>query len=247
MLRLWLLLLAATPAVPQDDPVRVFAAASLTDALGAAIRDFESANPSIRVVPQFGGSSDLARQIIAGAPADLFFSADREQVDRVASAGLIHNGLRSDVLSNELVVVRHRDRPGVLEDVRDLGSLQRIAMADPYAVPAGVYARRYLETLDLWSELGAKVVPTLDVRGALAAVGSGNVDAGFVYRTDAGMDERVKVVHVVSRREGPSIVYTLGVVDTRPRAGVSELYDYLRSKDASDVFARFGFLTPDTP
>lgn len=228
-----------------EERIRLFAAVSLTDALAAVISDFEETNPSWRVVPQYGASSDLARQIVAGAPADLFFSADRRQMNRVAAKGLIQEGARTDVLSNELVVVRLRGEPGALDTPADLEALGRIAMADPEVVPAGVYTRRYLESQSLWSRLRNKVVPTLDVRGALAAVASGNVDAGFVYRTDAAIDDRVKIVYTVPREEAPSIAYSLGVVGGRDRREVRELYDYLRSKAAGAVFTRFGFIFLD--
>ena len=223
-------------------PIRIFAAASLTDALSAVFADFEKAHPSSRVVPQFGGSSDLARQILAGAPADLFFSADRRQLDRIAREGIIIKEGRADVLSNQLVVVRHRDQPDTVDEPEDLEALGRIAMADPEAVPAGVYARQYLESQRLWSRLRRKVVPTLDVRAALAAVASGNIDAGLVYRTDAAIEDRVKIVYTVPREEGPPIVYALGIIEARQRQDVRTLYDYLRSEAAGKVFRRFGFI-----
>lgn len=239
---LMLVVLGASRTTSAQEPVRIFAAASLTDALSAAISELGTAHPSTRIVAQFGGSSDLARQILAGAPADLFFSADRRQLDRVASEGFIDDEDRTDVLSNELVVVRHRDEPDTVAGPSDLERLGRIAMADPEAVPAGVYARRYLESQGLWSRLRARVVPTLDVRGALAAVASGNVDGGFVYRTDAAMDDRVKIVYIVSREKGPPIFYSLGILEARDRPDVRALYDYLTSERAGGIFERFGFV-----
>jgi len=225
-----------------QEPIRIFAAASLTDALATAIAGFDEAHPLSRVVPRFGASSDLARQIIAGAPADLFFSADQRQLDRVAAKGLIEKGARTDVLSNALVVVRHRDEPGTVDGPWDFDALGRIAMADPQVVPAGVYARLYLESQGLWARLKHKIIPTLDVRGALSAVASGNVDAGFVFRTDAAIEDRVKIVYAVPREDGPRILYTLGIIEGRSRRDVRALYDYLRSAEAGKVFAEFGFV-----
>jgi molybdate transport system substrate-binding protein len=238
-----LLLIGAASSAQQ--PIRIFAAASLTDALSEAIADFENTRADSNVVAQFGGSSDLARQILAGAPAELFFSADRAQLDRIDAEGFIGNRTRADVLSNQLVVVRHRDAPDNVSGPADLATLGRIAMADPEAVPAGVYARRYLEAHGLWPRLRANIVPTLDVRGALAAVASGNIDAGIVYRTDASIDARVRIVHTVARDDGPRIRYSLGLVTqpgTRERPEARALYDYMRSNSAGDIFSQFGFI-----
>jgi molybdate transport system substrate-binding protein len=221
--------------------VRVFAAASLTDSLGEVIDLFEASHEGVRVVPQFGASNDLARQILAGAPAHLFFSADERQMDRAMAGGSIEEGSRRDLLSNQLVVVEGRASGEPIRSPRDLGRGGRIALADPEAVPAGVYARQYLEKLGLWDRVRARVVPTLDVRAALAAVASGNVEAGFVYRTDAILESRVRVAFEVPRDEGPRIVYPLALV----RGGSEEaraLFRFLVSPEAAAVFERYGFV-----
>ncbi len=221
--------------------VRVFAAASLTDSLGEVIDLFEASHPGVRVVPQFGGSNDLARQILAGAPAHLFFSADERQMDRVTAGGAIEEGSRRNLLSNQLVIVEGRAAGEPIRSPRDLERGGRIALADPEAVPAGVYARQYLEKLGLWDRVRARVVPTLDVRAALAAVASGNVDAGFVYRTDAILEPRVRVAFEVPRDEGPGIVYPLAVVRGADE-GAQTLFRFLVSPEARTVFERYGFV-----
>lgn len=235
------LLLAPPPATTET--VRIFAAASLTDAIAEAARRFEKAHPDIRVVPQFGGSSDLARQILAGAPADLFFSADERQVKRLTNGGDAPRE-RTNLLSNRLVVVRSaRAESGkAMAFPADLTKLGRIAMADPYAVPAGVYTRLYLESKGLWSRVHPRVVPTLDVRGALAAVASGNVDAGVVYRTDAAIEPRVRVVYEVPENESPEIVYVLALLGPAARPEVQALYEFLRSPAALEIFEGYGFV-----
>jgi len=231
----WMALAAALSTV------RVFAAASLNDSLGEVIDLFEASHTGVRVVPQFGASNDLARQILAGAPAHLFFSADERQMDRVAAGGGIEEGWRQDLLSNQLVIVEGRTAVSRIRGPRDLERVERIALGDPEAVPAGVYARQYLEKLGLWERLASRVVPTLDVRAALAAVASGNVEAGFVYRTDASLERRVRVAFEVPRDEGPRIVYPLALV----RGGSEDaraLYRFLASPVARAVFERYGFL-----
>ena len=128
----------------------------------------------------------LASQIIEGAPVDVFISADVLQMERAAAAGRIDAARRVDLLSNQLVVVVPSDRAGTVEEPRDLAdpSIERIALGDPEAVPAGVYARQYLESLGLWDALAGRIVPASSVRAALRAVEAGTVDAGIVYRTD---------------------------------------------------------------
>ncbi len=231
-------------ATPQSsDPVRIFAAASLTDALSEVIEAFESANPGIRVVPQFGGSNDLARQILAGAPAHLFFSADERQMDRLEAQGAIEAGSRRDLLSNQLAIVEARTGPARVRQPSDLERVGKIALADPEAVPAGVYAREYLEKLGLWNSVRSRVVPTLDVRAALAAVASGNVDAGFVYRTDALLEPRVRVAFDVPAGDGPRIVYPLALVRGAVESARS-LHRFLGSPEAGRIFERYGFVAP---
>jgi molybdate transport system substrate-binding protein len=226
------------------ETVRIFAAASLTDALSEAIEAFETANPGVRVVPQFGGSNDLARQILAGAPAHLFFSADEKQMDRVEAEGATQEGSRRDVLSNQLVIVEGASGTARIRSPKDLGGVAKLALADPEAVPAGVYARKYLESLGLWESLRAKVVPTLDVRAALSAVASGNVEAGFVYRTDAVLEPRVRVAFEVPRAEGPRIVYPLALLRGAGEAAKA-LRRYLASPEAGRIFDRYGFGRPE--
>lgn len=222
--------------------VRVFAAASLNDSLGEVIDLFEASHGGVRVVRQFGASNDLARQILAGAPAHLFLSADERQMDRVEAGGWIEEGWRQDLLSNQLVVVEGRTAEPRIHGPRDLEGVERIALGDPEAVPAGVYARQYLEKLGLWERLASRVVPTLDVRAALAAVASGNVEAGIVYRTDASLEGRVRVAFEVPRDESPRIVYPLALVRGGGGEDARAFYRFLASPGARAVFERYGFV-----
>jgi molybdate transport system substrate-binding protein len=240
-------LLAAAPGISPaaaDGPL-VSAAASLTDALSAAARQYEQ-DTGTRLALNFGPSSGLARQIRNGAPVDLFISADEAQMDAVAAAGLLDPATRVDLLHNALVIVMPSDRAHALGSARDLAdaAIRRIALADPDAVPAGVYARRYLESLGLWTPLASRLVPTSDVRAALAAIDSGNADAAFVYRTDAAIAKRAVVVFRVPPAEGPRIVYPAAIVRTaRHAAGARALLAYLQGPAARAIFDRFGFVT----
>jgi molybdate transport system substrate-binding protein len=230
----------ASPAPARAEDLVVFAAASLTDALREAGRAWE-AQADGRVTFNFAGSSTLARQIVAGAPADVFFSADRAQMETVERAGMVAPGAAVDVLSNVLVIVVPRDGAAVAAP-GDLRRVHRLALADPEAVPAGVYARRWLESEGLWSAVREHVVPTLDVRAALAAVEAGHADAGIVYRTDAAGASRVRIAFEVPRAEGPPIVYTLAPLAHPAHAGAERLAHWLGSPPARAIYARHGFL-----
>lgn len=220
--------------------VRVFAAASLTEALieiaGAWERDGGE-----RVVFNFGSSGALARQIDAGAPADLFLSADEMKMDWLAARGRIVSSTRVSLLSNTLVVVVPRDAKASITRIRDLQSFRTIAIGEPSTVPAGIYARQHLERASLWHSLEPKMIPTDNVRAALFAVEGGNADAAIVYATDARVSRRVRVAHVIA--DGPSISYPAVVTaGAENAAGARRFLDYLRSDAARVLFRRHGFV-----
>jgi molybdate transport system substrate-binding protein len=228
-------------SLARAEEVHVLAAASLTDALGEIARPWEKATGHT-VVFNLGASNDLARQIRAGAPADVFFSADKAQMEGLEKDGLVRAADCVELLSNTLVVVVPVNNAVPITAPTDLVSAKRIALADPEAVPAGVYARNWLESIGLWPRVQAKVVPTLNVRAALAAVESGNVDAGVVYKTDAAFSKGARVAYEVPRAEGPAIVYPVARVAASTKASSSAFVAHLQSDSARAVFARFGFL-----
>jgi len=233
------LLFSAAPVAAEE--VTVYAAASLTDALKEVAQGFE-AKTGHKVVFNLGASNDLARQIRAGAPADVFFSADKAQMDGLEAAGLVRAADRMDVLSNILVVVVPASRTARMSQPSDLLAVRRLALADPEAVPAGVYARTWLQSVGLWDKLKDKVIPTLNVRAALSAVESENADAGIVYRTDAAISKRVKVAFEVPRDKGPAIVYPMAPLAGSRKPAAAELVRYLTSAPAREVYRRYGFI-----
>ena len=235
--------LAAGQGVPPAQAITVSAAVSLTDALSAIAKEYASAGRgSVRF--NFGASNILARQIVMGAPVDLFVSADEAQMDVVAREGLLQEGSRVDLLGNQLAVVVPSDRPRTFASIAEIAgpAFRRIAIGDPAAVPAGVYARQYLEKEGLWPSVQPRVVPTGSVRAALAAVESGAADAAIVYRTDARVALRATVAWVVPTDRGPRIVYPAAVVRASQQAAEATRFrDYLRGPDAARIFERFGF------
>jgi molybdate transport system substrate-binding protein len=224
--------------------VMVSAATSLTDSLKAIAANYEKSSGDT-ITFNFGASSTLARQIEAGAPADIFFSADEAQMNALATNGLIDPATRKGVLGNSLVVVVPGDSKLQITSASDLtnASVKQIAFADPKAVPAGVYAKAWLTKLQLWPLIEPKVVPTENVRAALAAVASGNVDAGVVYKTDAAISKKVKIAYEVPHADGPDISYPVALVKNSPQPEAAKKFlDYLPSKEAGQVFTQYGFL-----
>lgn len=230
-MRFVLILLLALPVAAAE--VRVFAAASLTEALEEIARGYER-DTKDRVVFNFGASSMLARQIEAGAPADLLLSAD----DVVRTNRL---GERASFLSNTLVIVVPREGGRRITHPRQLVGL-KVALAEPSTVPAGIYARTYLQKLGLWERVRPNVIPTDNVRGSLAAVEAGNVDAAIVYRTDARISKDVRVAYAVPRAEGPRIAYLFAVIkDAEQPQAARRFFTHLRSPRAVAVFQKHGF------
>jgi molybdate transport system substrate-binding protein len=237
---------AIVQTLPAPASVTVSAAISLTDALTSAAEAY-SASGSGGARFNFGASNVLAQQIINGAPVDVFVSADEAQMDAVERDGLLVAGTRVDLLGNQLAVVVPSDRPRTFTSMRELldPAFRRVAIGDPAGVPAGVYAKQYLENTGLWSTLEPRIVPSGSVRAALAAVETGAVDAAIVYRTDARIASRATVVWVVPAAQGPRIVYPAAIVSgSHEQAAAKRFLDFLQGAAASRVFERFGFSKP---
>jgi molybdate transport system substrate-binding protein len=233
------------PAAPlRPAAIVVAVAASLSDVMSDLARRHEHATGQpVRL--NVGGSNFLARQIVEGAAsaADVFVSADQAQMDVVERAGRLVAGTRGDLLTNRLVVV---GRPGGAVTVgaaRDLagGGVRRVALGNPESVPAGVYARRWLEGQGAWAAVAAKVVPTVTVRAALAAARAGRVDLAVVYATDAATEPSLPVLYRVPAGDAPPIVYPVAVVAGPRQAAATRFVAFLRSADATAVFAAAGF------
>jgi molybdate transport system substrate-binding protein len=236
--------LAPLPAAAQTVPLRVSAAASLSDVLKEINAGFEKQSGA-RVVLNLGASSLLVRQIEAGAPADIFFSADGTTMDQLRKAGLIDVSTREDQLSNALVVIVPAGESVPISSGSDLlkPDIRRIALGNPKAVPAGVYAKAWLTRLGLWQQVESKVLATDNVRSALAAVESGNVEAGVVYKTDAAISPKVRVAYEIPAAESPGITYPMAVLkDARNQALAKQYLDYLDAPESHALFVKHGFI-----
>lgn len=224
--------------------VSVFAAASLSDALKDIAKTYEPASGD-KLRYNLGASSALALQIKNGAPADVFFSADEAKMDDLAKSRLIVADTRRSLLSNTLVIVVNAEGGAAIAAPADLAKpgIGRIALAEPQTVPAGIYAKEWLQKIDLWKKIIDRVVPTENVRACLAAVEAGNADAGVVYKTDALISKKVKVVFEVAVADGPKISYPLAVLkDAKHAEAARKFVAYLAGPEASAVFKKYGFL-----
>jgi len=206
----------------------VSAAASTRDALTEVARAYE-AKTHDRVLLNFGGSNEMARQIVAGAKVDVFIAADVETMKRTGRDGRA-------LLSNRLAIVS----ASPISNVSQLKRFRRVAIANWRAgVPAGVYARSYLMTINAWRDVETRAIPTVDVRAALAAFDSGAADAAIVYRTDERLAKRR---HATLALDATSIVYPAAVI--RKSAVAQRFFDFLFSDGATRIFTRYGFTLP---
>jgi molybdate transport system substrate-binding protein len=230
------------------EKITVFAAASLTNALQDIAAQYQK-EKKVAVVASFASSSTLARQIEAGAPADLFISADQKWMDYAVEKGTIDTATRSTLLSNSLVVVAPKasDRaPFTVNDKTDWVKLLdggRLATGNPDHVPAGIYAKEALTRLGAWQTLEPKLAPAEDVRGALALVERREAPLGIVYGSDAVASKGVKVVATFPEDSHKKVEYPMADVKGHKNASVEGFREYLQGPEASAIFKRYGFTT----
>ena len=244
--------LGSAPARAEDAPVTVFAAASLKTALDRIVADWaakpDAAPDAVPVRVSYAGSSALARQILQGAPADIFISANADWMDRVEAEGLLVPGSRADLLGNTLVLIAHDPDAAPVKITADLPLAQmlgedRLAMALVEAVPAGIYGRAALTALGLWDSVAARVAQADNVRAALALVSRGEAPYGITYATDAhAAGDAVQVLGAFPPDSHPPIIYPAAALRDRPEAAA--FLDWLRGPQAQAIFADEGFTTP---
>lgn len=233
---------AATTAAPQA--LTVSAAISLSDVLRDIAGAFHRAGGA-PVRFNLASSNALARQIINGAPVDVFISADEAQMKVAEAAGAMVKESAVVVAANQLAIVALPERMQALARGLSRGDIRirRLAIGDPSAVPAGVYARAYLERKGLWETYRSRIVPTTNVRAALAAVENGGADAAIVYVTDARRSTVVAVAFTIPTGETPFIGYQAAIVARSPhREQARAFLAFLRGPQAGRLFEKHGFL-----
>jgi molybdate transport system substrate-binding protein len=240
-----LLLLVGSGAAGAADLV-VSAASSLTDAFQAVGKAYETKHPGTHVVLNFAASDVLLRQIASGAPADVFASADETAMDKAVAAKAIDPATRQDFASNRLVLIVPKGGQAHLTSPADLKSdaVKRVAYGDPASVPVGRYTKSALEQQGLWEAVSAKGVLAQNVRQSLDYVARGEVDAGFVFATDATlMKDKVDVAAIVATPK--PITYPIAVVTGSKQAKEAVMFEaFVQSPEGRGILAGFGFQAP---
>lgn len=235
---------ASKPAEKQVELI-ISAAASLTDAAKEIATTFKKEYPNITITYNFGASGSLSQQIEQGAPADLFLTASKKDMDALAEKGLINKDSRIDFASNDMVVVTGKSNKLTLSNFKDISNLNvnNIVLGNPKAVPAGRYGKESLENAGAWDKIKNKVVYASDVRQVLAQVESGNADLAFVYNSDALQSKDVKIVTKVDSSLHSPIIYPGAIIKSSKNQDAAKLYlDFLNSEKGKSILKSYGFI-----
>lgn len=235
----------SSPLVQGNTNLLISAAASLKDALAEVKILYQQTHSNVDIYYNFGASGALQQQIENGAPADIFISAAQQQMDALQSKNLIFNDTRRNLLSNRLVLIV----PNKASNINDFtqltnSNIKKIALGEPKSVPVGKYAEEVLTKLGILEQIKPKLVLGNNVRQVLAAVESGNAEAGVVYATDAKTSNQVKVVATAAENLHSKIIYPLAVIKTSKNTDAAREYvNFLSNKQAKNVFDQYGFNT----
>lgn len=231
----------------QREELMVSAAASLKDVMEEIKCIYESQNPQIKLVYNFGSSGTLQQQIEQGAPVDLFFSAGKKQMDALEDKKLIKAESRTDIIGNEIVLVVGKNNTFIAK-FEDLikPEVKYIGIGNAESVPAGKYAKEALVSMKLYDMLKPKYVEAKDVRQVLSYVETGNADAGFVYKSDALISDKVKIAAAAPADSHEPIVYPAAVTaSTGKKAEAVNFLKFLQSDKALKVYIKHGFKVLD--
>jgi molybdate transport system substrate-binding protein len=232
---------AANPLVE----LNVSAAVSLKDALLDIQKTYLQKQPNIKINFNLGSSGALQTQIEQGAPADIFISAAVKQMDALEKKDLLMKGTRKNLLENQLALIVPKDSTLNLKDFKDLtrDEVKKIGIGAPESVPAGQYAQEVFKYLNIWDKLQGKTVFGTDVRAVLTYVETGNVDAGIVYRTDALISDKIKIVAAAPVGSHEPIVYPAAILkNTAQPKATADFLAFLSGPEGKTVFEKYGFI-----
>ena len=241
----WNLDALGQPAANRE--ITVSAAISLKDAFEEIGKIYMERNPLVKVIFNFGASGDLARQIEAGAPVDVFASASPKDMDDIDRKGLLVPDSRKDFARNTVVLIQSVRSTIGLDSMRDLlrAEVKRIAIGNPKTVPAGRYSEEALRHFNLWEALKDKLVFGENVRQVLDYVARNEADAGLVYSTDAAVRSKdIRVVEKLPADSHQPVIYPIGVIKgTRAESKARSFVDFVVSPEGQKILGRYGFIT----
>ena len=232
-------------AAQSNTNLLISAAASMKDTMAEITPLYHKGQPNVNINYNFGASGALQQQIEQGAPADVFISAGKKQMDALEQKGLLVPGTRSNLANNRLVLIVPNDSSAGITSFNNLSDakVKRIAVGEPRSVPAGQYADQVLKQLNIYDQVKSKLVYANNVRQVLSAVESGNADAGLVYATDAKVSNKVKVVVVADQKYHSPIVYPMAVLKSSKNVGAAkDFVQFLSSDSAKTVLQKYGFI-----
>lgn len=237
-------ILSVSSAANAATELKVYAASSMTNAVNDIAQQFET-KYDVTVTPVYGGSSSIARQILNGAPADIFISANTKWMDYLVKSKAVKNDSVTNLVRNSLVLIAPKASTIEPFDFSDANAWNqalegnRLALGNPVSVPAGMYAKESLTNLGVWKKLERQIAPAKNVRLALALVERGEAPLGVVYKTDALLTDKVKVVGEFTNDTHADIIYPAAIVKDSTQS--EQFFEYLKSDDAKKVFAQYGF------
>ncbi|MGR5231597.1 molybdate ABC transporter substrate-binding protein [Vibrio rotiferianus] len=237
-------ILSVSSATSAASDLKVYAASSMTNAIDDIAQKFEQ-KYEVSLTPVYGGSSSIARQILNGAPADVFISANAKWMNYLVKSNAIKGDGVTNLVRNSLVLIAPQASSVTPFNFSDANAWSqalddnRLALGNPVSVPAGMYARESLTNLGVWKQLERQIAPAKNVRLALALVERGEAPLGIVYKTDALLTDKVKVVGEFASDTHANIVYPAAIVKDSKQS--EQFFEYLKSDDAKQVFVQYGF------
>lgn len=233
------------PLSAKTDNILIFAASSLAPVLTNIKSSFQNM-PNFHVKFSFGSSSSLARQIVRGAPADIFISANAAWMDYAEHKMAIVPSSRKSLFSNRIVLVAHQSVQLKLSTLtpKILNTLlndRPLSLADPSHVPAGIYGKQALEALGLWRIVKERLAPAMNVRAALALVERNEAQIGLLYQTDALHSQKVKIIFTFPENTHENVNYVISIIQGKTRPAVEMVFNVLLGAKAKSIFSKYGF------
>ena len=230
---------------PKPVELNISAAVSMKDALAEIQTNYQKKAPHVKLVYNLGASGSLQKQIEQGAPADIFISAAPKQMNELEAKNLVIKATRKNLLENKLVLIAPKDSTLSISKLEDLqnDTVKQISIGETKVVPAGQYAEQALKKLGVWEKIQSKIVFAKDVRTVLTYVDTGNVDAGLVYKTDAAVSKKVKILATAPDGSHAPIIYPVAVLTgTKNQKAAEEFLSYLAGPEGKSVFEKHGFV-----